>query len=776
MRESRSTIDEADAKDQPTSAAVLQAKQSRFKFPEWMIWYKKPEYRDFREYATAIRTGKRPMSRDGRDKSPIPARLSLEKVLANETCSPMSLYDFYMYLKYIEFSPENLEFFVWFRNYEAAYSKTGSLNNFPMGEKDVDGSSSRNSATDSTLESIGHKLPSIKLSEFECDPEAANETMTNIVQLIAPEAACRPNSKIGPTGRDRIKSWANACAKPACSNTAATVIPARIAPNSAYRVELNAVVKTFLLPDSEKELNIPPAMRDQALLDLQHSSDPAHLRPIADHVYGLLKNCSHRNFVRLGVSNGTFETLCMATSVGIVLTVTGFLCVLLRAFVPYMGAHSRYNAFAPWPMWFVEPPPHDGARSSLPASSRSSRPAVPSRLVEMVRLSIASVLALGATAVQAVASGNCTGVNAISTKCASKETAHTRDFFYVGGRYIETDTGNVTVDQLYVEKLVPVSTGRNRRRGVASAKPIVFFHGGGTTGVTWLNTPDNRPGWASYFLQQGHTVYLVDIPAIGRSSENDLANFTMIAGTAAEGVQKGFTAPELYNTYPQAKLHTQWPGTGLKGDPTFDQFKNTIIPLTRSFVAQEYALRASGCELLSLLGEKAYLVSHSIGARTPILVSNDCPQHVAGNINLEGTTIPFWSYNYDLSGTPTNPWGLTNTPVDYDPPVASADELVTEVVGNDTLTLRNCHLQKEPARKLPKIASVPYLMVTGEASIHITYDHCLVDFLKQAGGQPDWIKLGEIGIHGNGHFMHLEKNSLKIAEVVNDWIVKQESA
>ena len=26
----------------------------------------------------------------------------------------MSLYDFYMYLKYIEFSPENLEFFIWY--------------------------------------------------------------------------------------------------------------------------------------------------------------------------------------------------------------------------------------------------------------------------------------------------------------------------------------------------------------------------------------------------------------------------------------------------------------------------------------------------------------------------------------------------------------------------------------------------------------------------------------------------------------------------------------
>ena len=26
----------------------------------------------------------------------------------------MSLYDFYMYLKYIEHSPENLEFYVWY--------------------------------------------------------------------------------------------------------------------------------------------------------------------------------------------------------------------------------------------------------------------------------------------------------------------------------------------------------------------------------------------------------------------------------------------------------------------------------------------------------------------------------------------------------------------------------------------------------------------------------------------------------------------------------------
>jgi len=83
------------------------------RFPSWLTWYKKPEYRDIREYADNINTGKRSMSPAGRACS-IPSRLRLDRILENKTCSPMSLYDFYMYLKYIEFSSENLEFYMWY--------------------------------------------------------------------------------------------------------------------------------------------------------------------------------------------------------------------------------------------------------------------------------------------------------------------------------------------------------------------------------------------------------------------------------------------------------------------------------------------------------------------------------------------------------------------------------------------------------------------------------------------------------------------------------------
>jgi len=119
------------------------------------------------------------------------------------------------------------------------------------------------------------------------------------------------------------------------------------------RAELSTVIRLFLAPGGEKELNIPPAMRQQAIGDLETSPHPCALQPVADHVYGLLRSCSHRNFVRLGVGNGTFETICVATVLGYVTTISGFLLVLCRAFAPSRGAHSMWEVFAAWPLWWL---------------------------------------------------------------------------------------------------------------------------------------------------------------------------------------------------------------------------------------------------------------------------------------------------------------------------------------------------------------------------------------------------------------------------------------
>jgi pimeloyl-ACP methyl ester carboxylesterase len=357
---------------------------------------------------------------------------------------------------------------------------------------------------------------------------------------------------------------------------------------------------------------------------------------------------------------------------------------------------------------------------------------------------------------------NCTGLNAISPHCKSAESAYTRDFFYVGGRAISTAAGDFTADKLYVEKIVPVS-------GLLKPTPLVFFHGGGCSATSWLNTPDNRKGFASYFIEQGYIVYLVDFASVGRSSSADLVAFPLTPGTTAEQVEQGFTGVRHYNTYPQSQLHMQWPGTGRSGDPVISNFASSFVPYTTNTTALELAMRSSGCALLRVIGP-SYLIAHSMGGVANIMLSNDCPESVRGSINLEASTTPFIWYTEGVGTIPSRPWGLANTPLRYEPPISSPSELVTEVVGNATTSRRQCVRQIEPARTLPNIASVPYVMITAEASVHVTYDHCIVDYLKQVGADPEWIKLGEIGIKGNAHFMHLEKNNGDIAGVVLRWI------
>ncbi|KAL8383687.1 hypothetical protein RB595_010744 [Gaeumannomyces hyphopodioides] len=354
--------------------------------PSWMVWYKKPEYRDIKEYSAQISTGQRSFSPDGRSRLAIPSRLRLERILANKTCSPMSLYDFYMYLKYIEFSPENLEFYVWFKNYELAYAE--AMKNRPaeeLTEKEPETiDPAQESREGSVFAQVLEKLPSVNMSQMSWDPEMGPDTLAHIAHLISLNVTlCATVDGMGDFVPPQPKCAGDRCLtpKPKSSDGSSAVSSSVFTSNLGPSAELRAVIKTYLLPGSEKELNIPSSMRNTALHALQKHQeragsaaasaaststpvsledaeaagyiDPEVLRPMADHAYMLLKNCSHRNFIRLGVSNGTYETVCVATALGIVLTTAGFLLLLLRAFYPGMGAHSRWEAFAAWPLWWV---------------------------------------------------------------------------------------------------------------------------------------------------------------------------------------------------------------------------------------------------------------------------------------------------------------------------------------------------------------------------------------------------------------------------------------
>lgn len=297
----------------------------------------------------------------------------------------------------------------------------------------------------------------------------------------------------------------------------------------------------------------------------------------------------------------------------------------------------------------------------------------------------------------------------------------------------------------------------------------------------WLNTPDNRQGWASYFLEQGYVVYLSDQPQRGRSQWLRGAGELAVLPVAA--MVSLFTAPETVDPlpYPQAKLHTQWPGTGLPGDPAFDALYASQVQYQADAIMFTKQNRDAYAALLDRIGKPAVLVTHSQAGSFGWQIGDARPDLVAGIVALEPGTNSFetwtgrpFTHGY-LTPFPEQPYGVTILPVTYDPPLPNDDPTALERtrVPPPAADLTPCILQAEPARKLVNVARIPVLQIVSEASFQATYSYCVAKYLEQAEVEVEFVNLGEAGIHGNGHFFFMEKNNVQIAEkVVSPWLSK----
>jgi hypothetical protein len=108
----------------------------------------------------------------------------------------------------------------------------------------------------------------------------------------------------------------------------------------------------------------------------------------------------------------------------------------------------------------------------------------------------------------------------------------------------------------------------------------VIIPGAAQTATNFNGTPDGREGWAQLFLRRGYAVYIVEQPGRGRSGYQPESDGPQ-AYPNVKNVEDRFTAPERAMLWPQARLHTQWPGTGVAGDPIFDQFYASQVPFVQ---------------------------------------------------------------------------------------------------------------------------------------------------------------------------------------------------
>lgn len=330
-----------------------------------------------------------------------------------------------------------------------------------------------------------------------------------------------------------------------------------------------------------------------------------------------------------------------------------------------------------------------------------------------------------------------------------------RAIFYVGGRTGGPERRHYRCGQMFVEAYIPKTVRR--------PYPLIFFHGAGQTNVNWLTTPDGRPGWADYFVSQGYCVYLAEQPARGRSAYHPAENGPTIYHPL-EILLERFASPD--GRWPQAHLHTQWPGKADLSDPVFIQFAASQVEYLPDNKASQQLVLDAGTELLKQIGP-AILLTHSQAGPFGWLLADACPGMVKGIVALEPSGPPF---SRDLTSPAAKDYGLADLPLHFDPPVSSPEEFSLRLLPAPREGLADGWILDEPGRTLPHLQNIPILILVSEASYHAQYDHLLSRVMSQLGVSHDFVRLEDEGIRGNSHMMMLEKNSREIAAWISRWM------
>src|SRR5712671_5403069 len=244
-------------------------------------------------------------------------------------------------------------------------------------------------------------------------------------------------------------------------------------------------------------------------------------------------------------------------------------------------------------------------------------------------------------------------------------------FFSVGGKTTTVNGKSYVVGQMYVEMRIPQQQ--------THTYPIVMVHGGTRSGTTFTGTPDGRESWAQYFARRGYAVYVVDQPGRGRSGylAESYGSQTLADG---ESGQRRYLQQEKFRFWPQAHLHTQWPGSGAPDDPVTLQMTGSYVPEMKDFTKAQLLNRDALVALLDKIGP-AILMVHSQAGAFAWPVADARPALVKAIVGVEPNGPPV--HSLELVGAPdwfkegpiALPYGVSAAPLSYTPAVKDASEL-----------------------------------------------------------------------------------------------------
>ncbi|KAI0468853.1 hypothetical protein F4859DRAFT_524019 [Xylaria cf. heliscus] len=263
--------------------------------------------------------------------SGIPEALTFDKIVNAGTCPPCTLRDFMNYLIYIEHSAENLQFFLWYRDYIKRFNEA------PASEIAL--------APEWTLEMNEDAMAKIQkdtAGKAKKESPMAREIFKGTdfdktVELVHIESRGDPFSTPPGSSRGDSVSLCGSQATTSISQTgdafsaAGVKRPFTIQP---FRAEINRVIGTYIIDGAPRQLNLSAREQKAVVQALSYTTHPSALSTLSRAVEITLRKQGHPNFIRWTICNGnparvTFArglgagSILLATAGSIILTLSG---------------------------------------------------------------------------------------------------------------------------------------------------------------------------------------------------------------------------------------------------------------------------------------------------------------------------------------------------------------------------------------------------------------------------------------------------------------------
>ncbi|KAF2712131.1 hypothetical protein K504DRAFT_464228 [Pleomassaria siparia CBS 279.74] len=265
----------------------------------------------------------------------IPEPLSFDRIIAGGVCPPCTVRDFMNYLKYIERAAENLQFFLWYRDYTKRFNalsdKEQALSQPWLKENVEPETQPRSSQLTPDTSAMSKGTDSISDDGVPVTQTTSEENNP----FFTPTLPRTPNSELKRDGGTPTDSYDGSYggredhtdrAAGAFQGAGLTWKPLTIQP---FREEISRIISIYIADDGTRQLNLSCKERSALLHALQNTTHPSAFEEVVTTVEWSLRCQSHPNFIRWTICNGNRPRVIFARGLGIGGIVGGLIAAIL---------------------------------------------------------------------------------------------------------------------------------------------------------------------------------------------------------------------------------------------------------------------------------------------------------------------------------------------------------------------------------------------------------------------------------------------------------------